>query len=319
MSKMKAMQVVTPGKPMELVEVPIPTPAADQVLIEVETCGVCNGDSAAIEGKARNYPLIPGHEVIGRIAELGADVTNWEVDQRVGIGYHAGSDQVNGRTINGGFAQYMTANADRIVQIPAEISSAEASPLMCAGETTFSALRNSQASAGDIVAIQGLGGLGHLAVQYAKKIGFETVAISRGKEKQALIKSLGADHYIDSLEENIGEVLQKLGGAKVILSTVPSGAAIAPLIPGLKKHGQLVVVSGSNEPFNISPSQLLTKYLSITGSFTAGKDEIKQMLRFSELNDVKPLIETFPLEMANEAFEKMKQSEVKFRAVLEIN
>lgn len=319
MGKMKAMQVITPGKPMELVEMDIPTFADNQVLIKVEACGVCSGDSAVIEGKAKKYPIIPGHEVVGKIAELGSHVNNWEIGQRVGIGYHAGNGHVNGRTVNGGFAQYIVANADQIVHIPEGISSIEASPLMCAGETTFSALKNSQAKAGDLVAIQGLGGLGHLAIQYAKKSGFETVAISRGKEKESLIKSLGATHYIDSLEEDIGSTLRNLGGATVVLNTAPTSESNDSLISGLKKYGQLIVVSGSNQPLNVSPSQLLTNYLSIKGSFTAGKDEIQKTLRFSELNDVKPLIETFPLEMANEAFQKMKEAKVKFRAVLKIS
>lgn len=318
MNTMKAMQVKKPGRLMELVEVPVPVPAEKQVLIEVETCGVCNGDSVTIEGNASHYPRIPGHEVIGTIAKMGSAVKDWTIGQRVGIGFHAGNGDINGSTIDGGYAEYMLAKAENIVAIPESISSQEASPLMCAGETTFSALLNSMGKPGDLVAIQGIGGLGHLAVQYAKKLGFETAAISRGTAKKSLIEKLGADHYIDSSNDDPAEKLKQLGGAKVIVSTAPSSKAIKPLLKGLKRNGQLLLVSGSRESLDISPSELLGKQLSITGSFTDGKENIIKMLRFSVLNEVKPMIELFPLEEANQAYQKMKQSEVQFRAVLKI-
>lgn len=315
---MRAMQKRTSNSKLKLVEIPIPTPAEEEVLIEIETCGVCNGDSVAIEGNAPEYPIIPGHEVIGTIKEIGSKVAGWGVGQRVGIGFHAGKGKINGLSIDGGYAEYMVANGEHIIEIPDIIESAEASPLMCAGETTFSALLKSLASPGDLVGIQGLGGLGHLALQYADKFGFETVAISRGEDKRSLVKTLGATHYINSTQNDVAEELKALGGAKVILTTVPDGRAIAPLLKGLKKGGQLMVVSGSSEKIDLSPSDLLGNQLSIKGSFTAGKKEIAKMLHFSIIKNVKPMVEIFSLEQAALAYEKMKNSEVQFRAVLKI-
>lgn len=318
MKLMRAMQKKSAESELELVRIPIPNPNENQVLIEIDTCGVCNGDSVTIEGNAPQYPRIPGHEIVGEIVEKGTNVSKWNIGQRVGIGFHAGENQVNGLTIDGGYAEYMVANSANIIEIPDSVDSAETSPLMCAGETTFSALMNSIAKQGDLVGIQGIGGLGHLAVQFANKFGFETVAISRGSEKEELIQKLGADHYIDSSKTNVSEELQNLGGATVILTTVPNGRAIAPLLKGLKKDGQLMIVSGSNEKIDVSPSDLLGQQISLKGSFTAGKKEIEKMLHFSILKNVKPLVEVFPLENAVEAYNKMKNSDVQFRAVLKI-
>jgi len=315
---MRAMRVEKPGEKMRLVEIPLPEPKADQVLIEVLSCGVCNGDSATIEGKAKEYPRIPGHEVIGYVRGLGLGVSNEWLNQKVGIGFHAGHGKINGQSIAGGFAEYMVAEAESIVQIPKGMQSEYTAPLMCAGETTFSALFNSMARKGELVAIEGIGGLGHLAVQYAKKLGFTTVAISHGSAKEQLIKELGADYFIDSSVTNPVDELKKLGLAKVILSTVPKQKNIKELINGLKEYGQLILVASSKEPLNLSASDLIARRLSVTGAFTSGKELIAQTLSFSNTHHIEPKIQLFPLEKANEAYRAMKESKVQFRAVLQI-
>ncbi|WP_074100651.1 MULTISPECIES: zinc-binding dehydrogenase [Paenibacillus] len=319
MKMMRAIQVPAKGEKMKLVEVPVPQPAEGQVLLRVEACGVCNGDSMAIGGLASEYPRIPGHEVIGIVEELGAGATKWKIGERVGIGWHGGHSHVTGLTIDGGYAEYMVAYQDSLSSIPHEISVLEAAPLMCAGETTFSAIRNSKARPGDLVAIQGIGGLGHLAVQYANKAGYRTVAISRGSDKENLVRQLGAHHYIDSEKEDPAKALQALGGAKVILATAPNAKAISSLINGLGQDSELIIVAGSGEQLELSAMDFLKGPNTVKGSFTGGAKEIQATINFSVLTDIRPMIETFPLDRASEAYDKMMSASTRFRAVLNIS
>jgi propanol-preferring alcohol dehydrogenase len=318
MKRMKAIQIPAKGEPMRFVEIPVPWPRERQVLLRVEACGICNGDSAAIRGGSPSYPRIPGHEVIGIVAELGAGSTKWTIGDRVGIGWHGGDKHVTGLTIDGGYAEYMVAYEDSLCSIPDKLSALEAAPLMCAGETTFSALRNSKARAGDLVAIQGIGGLGHLAVQYAQKAGFRTVAISRGTDKEKKILQLGAHHYIDSESQDPAKALQELGGAKVILATAPNAKSISKLIGGLAPDSELIIVAGAGEKLELSARDFLKGPNTVRGSFTGHSKEIQEALNFSMLTHVRPLIEVFPLERASEAYEKMMAASTRFRAVLQI-
>ena len=319
MKMMKAIQIPSKGEKMKLVEIPIPQAGEGQVLLRVEACGVCNGDSRTIRGGASKYPRIPGHEVIGIVEKLGTGSIKWKIGERVGIGYHGGNNHVTGLTIDGGYAEYMVVYEDSLSSIPNELSALEAAPLMCAGETTFSALRNSKARPGDLVAIQGIGGLGHLAVQYAKKAGFRTVAISRGLEKEKLVRQLGAHHYIDSEKEKPAQALQALGGAKVILATAPNAKAISSLINGLGPDSELIIVAGSGEQLELSAMDFLKGPNTVRGSFTGQAKEIQEAVNFSVLTDVRPMIETYPLERANEAYDKMMAASTRFRAVLNIS
>ncbi|WEA41244.1 alcohol dehydrogenase catalytic domain-containing protein [Lysinibacillus fusiformis] len=319
MRMMKAIQVPSKGESMKLVDVSVPKPGEGQVLLRVKACGVCHGDSRTINGGAPEYPRIPGHEVIGVVEEVGAGSNKWEIGDRVGIGYHGGNKQVTGLTTDGGFAEYMVANEGNLIGIPHELTALEAAPLMCAGETTFSALKNSKARPGDLVAILGIGGLGHLAVQYANKAGFCTVAISRGTEKEGLVRQLGAHHYIDSEKEEPASALQKLGGAKVILATAPNSKAISSLINGLSSNSELIIIAGSNEPLELSTKDFIKGPNNVKGSFTGQANEIQDAVNFSLLTNVRPIIETFPLERASEAYEKMMAASIHFRAVLNIS
>ncbi|WHX64566.1 alcohol dehydrogenase [Peribacillus frigoritolerans] len=319
MKMMKAIQIPSKEEKMKLVEIPVPQPGEEQVLLRVEACGVCNGDSMAIQGGSPEYPRIPGHEVIGVVEELGTGSTKWKIGERVGIGWHGGNNHVTGLTMDGGYAEYMVAYEDSLSSIPNELSALEAAPLMCAGETTFSALRNSKARPGDLVAIQGIGGLGHLAVQYAKKVGFRTVAISRGNDKEELVRQLGAHYYIDSEKEDPAQALQALGGAKVILATAPNAKAISSLINGLGSDSELIIIAGSGEQLELSAMDFLKGPNTVRGSFTGQAKEIQEAVNFSILTDVRPMIETFPLERANEAYDKMMAASTRFRAVLKIS
>ncbi|UYY96815.1 zinc-binding dehydrogenase [Peribacillus frigoritolerans] len=273
----------------------------------------------AIQGASPEYPRIPGHEVIGVVEELGAGSTKWKIGERVGIGWHGGNNHVTGLTMDGGYAEYMIAYEDSLSSIPNDLSALEAAPLMCAGETTFSALRNSKARPGDLVAIQGIGGLGHLAVQFAKKAGFRTVAISRGNDKEKLVRQLGAHYYIDSEKEDPAQALQALGGAKVILATAPNAKAISSLINGLGSDSELIIIAGSGEQLELSVMDFLKGPNTVRGSFTGQAKEIQEAVNFSILTDVRPMIETFPLERANEAYDKMMAASTRFRAVLKIS
>ncbi len=312
MKMMKAIQVAAKGEPMKLVEIPVPTPNEEQVLIKVEACGVCHGDAKVIEGAASSYPRIPGHEVVGIVETNGK---KWAKGQRVGIGWHGGHGHTTALTTDGGYAEYMVVYEDGLISIPDEISPEEVAPLLCAGETTFSALHNSKARIGDLIAVSGIGGLGHLAVQYAKKAGFEVAAISRGTDKEELAKKLGAHHYIDTEKENAAEVLQSLGGAKAIIATAPNPKTISALMGGLCKDGELIIAAVSEEQLNWSAMDFLMSGGSVKGTFT-DINELDATIKFSVLSDVRPMIEVFPLEQAYEAYQKMMAAKTHFRAVI---
>jgi D-arabinose 1-dehydrogenase-like Zn-dependent alcohol dehydrogenase len=332
MQLMKAIQVSSPGAGFELIQKEIPEPVNNEVLIKVEACGICHGDSIAKEGHypGIKYPIIPGHEVVGIVDKTGPVVTSWKAGQRVGVGWHGGHcNQCNscrkgefgacenslttGIHLDGGYAEYMIARPEAIVNIPGELNSVDAAPLLCAGRTTFGALKLSGAQGGDLVAIHGLGGLGHLAVQYAVKLGFKTVVLSRGKEKEELAYKLGAYVYIDTDSGEAAKQLMKLGGARVILCTAPNSKAISDLIPGLGRNGQAIIVTGAREMMQIPPMLLLGGQRSIRG-FVSGN--IEDAISFSILTKVIPMIEVFPLEQAALAYEKMMTAKVHFRSVL---
>lgn len=312
---MRAVQVAAPGEPLRLVEVPIPEPVASQVLIRVEACGVCHGDAMVAQGSASSYPRIPGHEVVGVVERCGSGVTGFRPGERVGVGWHGGHDNTTGLTMDGGYAEYMVAYEDGVIALPDDLSSVEAAPLLCAGETVFSALRASSARMGDLVAVSGIGGLGHLAIQYASKAGFEVVAISRGPEKRALAHELGAHHYVDASVEDIAQALQHRGGAQTIIATAPSRAALKPLPGGLRPGGELVIAAVSSEPLDWSAMTFLAP-ISVKGTFTS-KDMVRSALDFSVLTHVVPMVETFPLDQAPQAFARMMNADVRFRAVIE--
>jgi D-arabinose 1-dehydrogenase-like Zn-dependent alcohol dehydrogenase len=331
---MKAVQVGRPGGDFIVAEIDVPEPNENEVLVKVEACGVCHGDAIVKDGTfpGLSYPRIPGHEVIGTIAGLGRGVGGWGVGQRVGIGWRGGSCRkcpacargdfsacerplTTGISLDGGYAEYMIARTEVLVLMPEELPSVEAAPLLCAGRTTFAALRNSCARPGDLVAIQGLGGLGHLAVQYAVNMGFRTVVLSRGREKEAFAFRLGASRYIDTETNDATKVLMQMGGARVILCTAPDAKAISGLVAGLGRNGQVVLTAAGKEPLQIPPGLLIGSGRSIVGS---GAGEPGDAIRFSVLANVMPLVEVFPLDQAARAYEKMMSSKVHFRSVLKI-
>lgn len=316
---MKAIEIPRRGGAFELVERPTPEPTPDQVLLRVEACGVCHGENVAIQGHMPGvkYPVVPGHEIIGVIEKLGASVTGWKAGQRVGVGWSGGGDKVTGLSVDGGYAEYTVASRAALVAIPEGLSPVDAAPLMCAGVTTFSALRASKAKMGDTVAVQGVGGLGHLAIQFARRAGFRTVAISRGPDKEALSRELGAHEYIDSLAGDVGKALQKLGGAKVVIATAPSASAISAAVGGLARDGEVVIVAGAGEKLDLTPMQLLRRN-AIRGWVGDGPSDIVDTLRYSVLTGVKTKVEAFPLERAGDAYEAMMKATVRFRAVLQI-
>jgi propanol-preferring alcohol dehydrogenase len=329
----KAVVATAPGQ-LELVERPVPTPGPGQVRIEVEACGVCHSDSATVEGFAGvPYPRVPGHEVIGRIDAVGDGVHEWRVGQRVGVGFLAGEDGtcpscrqgdpvtcqnpvITGMTTDGGYAEIMLAEARGLVKVPEDLDAAQAAPLLCAGLTTFNALRHSGAQAGDVVAIHGLGGLGHLGVQFARKMGFHTVAIARGANKAELALSLGAHRYIDATVEDVAAVLRSMGGARVVLGTAPTAQGMAQTIPGLSPRGQLVVVAVPGEPISINATDLIFGARSVAGALTGTVADNEQTLAFANLQDIRAHVETFPLEQAREAYDRMMRADVRLRAVL---
>lgn len=329
----KAVVATAPGQ-LELVERPVPTPGPGQVRIEVEACGVCHSDSATVEGFAGvPYPRVPGHEVIGRIDAVGDGVHEWRVGQRVGVGFLAGEDGtcpscrqgdpvtcqnpvITGMTTDGGYAEIMLAEARGLVKVPEDLDAAQAAPLLCAGLTTFNALRHSGAQAGDVVAIHGLGGLGHLGVQFARKMGFHTVAIARGANKAELALSLGAHRYIDATVEDVAAVLRSMGGARVVLGTAPTAQGMAQTIPGLSPRGQLVVVAVPGEPISINATDLIFGARSVAGALTGTVADNEQTLAFANLQDIRAHVETFPLEQAREAYDRMMLADVRLRAVL---
>ncbi|WP_354677537.1 alcohol dehydrogenase catalytic domain-containing protein [Cupriavidus plantarum] len=330
----RAAVVVAPGK-LQLVDRPLAEPGHGQVRIRVEACGVCHSDSATVAPGPANpeHGLVPGHEVVGRIEALGHGVEGWQVGQRVGVGFLAGEDRVcpscrqgdivncsnpviTGMTTDGGYAESMLAEARGLVRVPEDLDAAEAAPLLCAGLTTFNALRNANARAGDVVAVHGLGGLGHLAVQFARKMGFHTVAIARGADKAELASHLGAHRYIDSDAEDPVGVLRALGGAKVALGTAPTGAGMSALVPGLAARGSLVVVAIPNDPISLPATDLVFGAHALVGALTGTVFDNEQTLSFAALQDIRPLVETFPLEQAQTAYDRMMRADVRFRAVL---
>jgi D-arabinose 1-dehydrogenase-like Zn-dependent alcohol dehydrogenase len=332
---MKAAQISKPGADFEIVERKIPEPGPGQVRIKVQACGVCHSDMLTKEGAwpGIQYPRVPGHEVVGVVDELGDGVSEWKKGQRVGVGWHGGHDntcrecrrgdfrncrnlKIPGISYDGGYQQYMVAPVEALVPIPESLSDTEAAPLLCAGITTYNALRHSGALPGDLVAVQGIGGLGHLGIQFANKFGYNVVAIGRGPENAALAKKLGASVYIDSAAANAADALQKLGGAQVILATAPSSKAMSELFDGLGPNGKLMVIGAAAEPVEITPLQLINGSRSLQGWASGTPADIDDTLRFSELSGVRPMIETFPLEKAAEAYERMISGKAQFRAVL---
>ncbi len=335
MTMMRAAQVAGPKAPLELVQLEIPEPGAGTVRIKVQACGVCHSDSVTKEGLFPNiaYPRVPGHEVIGIVDAVGAGVARWSAGQRVGVGWHGGNcgycdacrrgdafaceneTLVTGVTSDGGYADYMIAPATAVARVPDNLSSVEGAPLMCAGLTTFNALRNSDARPGEVVAVLGLGGLGHLGVQFAAKLGFNTVAIARGQDKAPLARQLGAHHYIDSRTEDPAAALRKLGGAKVILATVTNGTAMRAVQGGLGPRGTLLIV-GVPESLAIDPLPLILGSQSVKGWYSGTSIDSQQTLAFSVLSGVRPMTEIYPLERAAEAYDRMMSGDARFRVVL---
>ena len=337
MAVMRIAQVSRPKGPFEIVERPIPQPGAGSVRIRVHACGVCHSDSLIKEGvfPGLEYPRVPGHEVAGVIDAVGPGVAGWETGQKVGVGWNGGycgycdhcrrgqffacvRGQVTGLTFDGGYGEYMVAPASAVALMPADLPPVEAAPLMCAGVTTFNALRNSGARPGDVVAVLGLGGLGHLGVQYAAKMGFHTIGIARGRDKEPLARRLGAALYIDSQAQDPAAELLKLGGAKVILATATSGAAMSAVQDGLAVNGTLLVV-GAAESLQVSPMSLLMGCRSVKGWYSGTSIDSQDTLAFSVRTGVRPMNETYPLDRVSEAYDQMMSGKARFRVVLTIS
>jgi D-arabinose 1-dehydrogenase-like Zn-dependent alcohol dehydrogenase len=334
-TRMTAAQVSKPGADFEIVEREIPEPEAGYVRIKVQACGVCHSDVLTKEGlwPGIQYPRIPGHEVAGIIDEVGEGVSAWKKGQRVGVGWHGGQDntcrecrrgdfrncrnlKVCGISYDGGYQQYMVAPTEALVAIPDGLNEVDAAPLLCAGITTYNALRHSGAMPGDLVAVQGVGGLGHLGIQFANKFGYKVVAIGRESGNSSLAKKLGASVYIDSKATKAAEELQKLGGARVILATAPSSKAMSELIDGLAPNGELMVIGATFDPIEIAPVQLINGSKTIQGWASGTPADSEDTLNFAELSGVRPMIETFPLEKAAEAYARMLSGKAEFRVVL---
>jgi D-arabinose 1-dehydrogenase-like Zn-dependent alcohol dehydrogenase len=335
MAKMTVAQVPKAGGDFEIVEREIPQPGPGHVRIRVQACGVCHSDVLTKEGgwPGLTYPRVPGHEVAGVIDEVGAGVTQWKKGQRVGVGWHGGQDgtclqcrrgdfgnctglKIAGISYDGGYAEYMVAPVEAVANMPESLDVAEAAPLMCAGVTTFNALRHSGALPSDLVAVQGIGGLGHLGIQFAQKFGYRVAAIGRGPGNAALAKKLGAHVYIDSAATNAADELKKLGGARVILATAPSSKAMSALIDGLGANGRMMVVGATMDPIEVAPVQLIFGMKSIQGWASGIPTDSEDTLRFAELTGVRPMIEKFPLEKAAEAYARMISGKAEFRVVL---
>ncbi len=330
----KAVEVYESGR-LRIVERSISEPGAGQVRIRVEACGICHTDVATVTGTypGLTLPRVPGHEVVGRIEALGSGVSRWKIGQRVGVGLLGGEDGVCepcrrgdivncqnpvtlGVTVDGGYAEVMIAEARGIASIPDELSSAEAAPLLCAGITTYNALRNAGLRGGDLVGVQGIGGLGHLGIQFARRMGFHTVAIGRGRDKEKLARDLGAHVYIDTAIEDAAAVLQRLGGARAILATGTSGDAMGRLVSGLAVHGKLIVVGVPGDQIQLSAFPLVFGGRSIYGSLTGTPIDSEDTLAFSVLENIRPMIETLPLEQAGDAYARMIDGKARFRMVL---
>jgi D-arabinose 1-dehydrogenase-like Zn-dependent alcohol dehydrogenase len=331
---MKAVQISRPGGDFEIVERAMPQPGPGEVRIRVLACGICHSDVITKEGVMPiEYPRVPGHEVAGTIDELGPGVTDWKKGERVGVGWHGGHDGtclpcrrgdfmncenmlICGISYDGGYQEYMVVPLEAVAHMPESLDPAEAAPLMCAGITTFNALRRSGALPPDLVAVQGIGGLGHLGIQFAQKLGYRVAAIGRGAENAPLAAKLGASVYIDSVASNAAEELQKLGGASVILTTAPSAKAMAGLVDGLGPNGVLLIVGASPEPIDASPMQLISGRKRVAGWSSGIPTDSEDTLHFSELTGVRPMIETYPLAQAAEGYARMMSGKARFRVVL---
>jgi D-arabinose 1-dehydrogenase-like Zn-dependent alcohol dehydrogenase len=335
MARMKAVQVPKPGADFEIVEREIPEPGPRQVRIRVQACGVCHSDVVTKDGlfPGISYPRVPGHEVAGVIDEVGAGVKNWKKGERVGVGWHGGQDGtclacrrgdfancastiVCGISYDGGYQEFMVAPVEAVAHMPESLDAAEAAPLMCAGITTFNALRRAGALPSDLVAVQGIGGLGHLGVQFAKKFGYRVAAIGRGPGNAALAQKLGADVYIDSAATDPAAELQKLGGARVILATAPSGKAMSSLVDGLGANGVLLVVGAPTDPIEVAPIQLIFGRKRIQGWSAGIPTDSEDTLRFAEMTGIRPMIEKYPLAKAAEGYARMMSGKAEFRVVL---
>jgi D-arabinose 1-dehydrogenase-like Zn-dependent alcohol dehydrogenase len=335
MKRMKVAQISKPRGEWELVERDVPEPGENEVRIKVEACGVCHSDVLVKDGlwPGLKYPRVPGHEIAGRIDALGSHVRGWNVGQRVGVGWHGGHcfvcepcrrghfilckfEKITGFSHDGGYAEYMISPAEAVAAMPDDLPADEAAPLLCAGITVFNSLRNSGAKPGDLVAVQGVGGLGHLGIQYAHHMGFETVAVNRGTDKQPLASKLGAAHYVDSSVGNLAEALQKLGGARVALATAPDAKSISALVGGLAPDGKLLVIGAAMEPLSISAFDLIGARRSVQGWPSGTAIDSEDTLRFSARSGIRPMIEKFPLARVAEAYDRMMSGKVRFRGVL---
>lgn len=334
---MKAAVVMEPKGPIHIVEREVPRPLAGQALVKVQACGICHSDSLTKEGlwPGLQYPRVPGHEIAGVIAAVGAGAEGWEPGQRVGVGWHGGhcgrcracragdfvlceQGQVPGISYDGGYAEYMLAPLEALARIPDDLSYLDAAPLLCAGITTFNALRHSGARAGDLVAIHGIGGLGHLGVQYAARMGFRTVAIARGKDKESLARRLGAHDYIDSTVGDPAEALRAMGGARVILATVTNAEAMSAVVPGLGRNGKLIIVGVATEPVQVPTVPMIMNRASVQGWPSGTAQDSTETLAFSALADVRPMVEEYPLDRAAEAYDRMMSGSARFRVVLKM-
>ena len=332
---MKVAQITKPGADFEVVDHEIPVPGAGQVRIKVQACGVCHSDVFTKEGQwpGIQYPRVPGHEVVGIVDDVGVGVTGWNKGRRVGVGWHGGHDgtclecrrgdfrncrnrKVPGISYDGGYQQYMVAPVEALAAMPDSLGDAEAAPLLCAGITTFGALRSCGARPGDLVAVIGVGGLGHLAIQFANKFGYKVAAIARGAANATLAKKLGATQYIDSTASNVAAALQQLGGAQVILATAPSSKAMSQAIDGLAPNGRLMVVGADSAAIEVTPTQLISGVRTIQGWASGTPADSEDTLRFAEQSGVRPMIETYPLERAAEAYARMISGKAQFRVVL---
>jgi D-arabinose 1-dehydrogenase-like Zn-dependent alcohol dehydrogenase len=335
MARMKVVQVPKPGAPFEIVERDIPEPGAGQVRVKVQACGICHSDVLTKEGlyPGTQYPRVPGHEISGRIDAVGPEVKQWKHGQRVGVGWHGGhcficencrrgdfilcvNAKVTGISFDGGYAEYAIVPAEAVAAMPDDISDEEAAPLLCAGITVFNAMRNSGARAGALVAVQGLGGLGHLGVQYARQMGFRTVAIGRGSDKESVARKLGAHVYLDSGAADAAAELKKLGGARLILATAPDAKSISAVAAGLASNGELLVVGVPPDPISISVMQIVGGRQNVQGWPSGSAMDSEDTLRFSVLTGVRPMIERYPLEKAAEAYDRMMSGKARFRVVL---
>jgi D-arabinose 1-dehydrogenase-like Zn-dependent alcohol dehydrogenase len=335
MTPMMVAQISKPGSDFEIVEREVPEPGAGEVRIKVEACGICHSDAVTKDGSLPGiqYPRVPGHEVAGVVDAAGAGVSEWKVGQRAGVGWHGGHDgtcrecrrgdfrncqnlKIPGISYDGGYQEYMVAPAEALVALPDTLSAVDAAPLLCAGITTYNALRHSGALPGDLVAVQGIGGLGHLGIQFANKFGYRVAAIGRGSESEPLAKKLGANVFIDSKSTNAATALNKLGGARVILATAPSSKAMSELIDGLAPNGKLMVVGADFKPIEVTPIQLIFGTHTIEGWASGTPADIEDTLNFAELSGVRAMIETYPLEKAAEAYARMLSGEAEFRVVL---